>query len=361
MAYNSTSAQLSAFNGFIPSATGQAISYIRNPDEFQVNNYVQYLEAPETQGYYAVIDRDTPARVVTDEEYDFEDGAERPVTPYNGLFFAWQNFRTKRRNVGTVLGDQAVEMAQDAWKALEHHIGAISQIAITLRTWRVIQLLEATGNWNGNTADANVLNNGAGNWTTSSDDPNNTNYNAIKRSLIEAVRRILISSRGFVRARDLVLLVSPGLAQAMANTGEIHNYLRNSGPFSLGVLEGKEPNLNEDWGIPKILYGIPVIVEDAVRVTDRPTAAGGVGTGASSNASTIKADTSAVLMSRKGGIDGQYGSPSFSTLQVYWFQYLMSIFAWHEPRNARTLVDATEQYIEVLAAPESGFLITNTA
>lgn len=356
---NNVAAQLSAFNGFVPRATGQVISYIRNPDEFPVNNYVQYLESDQTQGYYFVIDRDTPSRVVTDEEYAWEDGDERPVTPYNGLSFAIQNFVTQRRNVSTVLGDQAVAMADDAWAALEHHVGSIAQTIVTLRTKRVVNLLTTASNWNGiNVADANQLNNGAGTWDKASDDPSSPYFNAIKKTLLAAKRQIVISTRGFVQRKDLMLMISPDLAQIMANTAEIHAYLKSS-PFSMGVIEGKEPNIVDDWGLPPTLYGFKLIIEDTTIVNDRPTATGGVGSGASTNANFLMPTTSAVIMSRKGGIDGQYGSPSFSTVQVYWYEYLMSIFAWHEPRNARTLVDASEQYAEILAAPESGFLVTN--
>lgn len=353
---------LSAFNGFVPKPTGQAVSFIKNPSEFKLNQYVQYIESPTTVGLYAYIDKDTPARIVTDEEFAWEDGAERPITNYNGLSFAWQEFATKRRNYATMLGDQSIAMAKDSWNALEHHVGALCQQAMTNRTNRIWTMLETAGNWFSNTADANTLNNGAGPWDKASDDPANQAYNAIKKSLLAAAKNIWIATRGNVRMKDLVLVLSPGAATAVASAPEIHSYLRN-GPYSLPNIEGKgeegTPNYNDEWGLPPTLYGFKLVIEDAVIVTDRPSSGGGIQGTASTNAKFIKSDTTAVILSRKGGIEGTYGSPSFSTVQMYWHEYLMAVYAFHDPENARVKLHTTDQFIEQLVAPEAGYLVTN--
>ena len=348
---------LSAFNGFVPKATGQVVSYIKDPSKFKLNDYVQYIESPVTVGLYAYIDQDTPARVVTDEEFAWEDGAERPITNYNGLSFAWQEFATKRRNYATMLGDQSIAMAQDSWDALQHHVGALAQIAMTNRTWRVATMLETAANWNSNTADVSTLNGGAGKWSTASDDPASGAYNAIKKSLLAAIKNININTRGFVTADDLVLVLSPTAAQSISSAPEIHSYLRN-GPYSLPNIEGKAKLYKDQWGLPPTLYGLPIIIEDAVRVSDRPSSGAGVSGNISSNADYIKSSTTAWIMSRKGGIDGTYGSPSFSTVQMYWHEYLLAVYAFHDPENARVKLHCTDQFIEQLVAPESGYLIT---
>lgn len=349
---------VSASNGFVPRATGQAISYIRNKSTFPLKDYVQFIESPATQGLYAVIDRDTPARVVTDSEYAWEDSSERPITNYGGLVFNWVPFTVFRRNYGTMLGHQAIDMCKDSWKLLDHTVGSQIQIAYTNRTNRVMNLLQTPGNWGNNTADANTLNGGAGTWDKASDDPTSANYNAIKKSLLEAMRQIALATNSIVTMDDLVLLLSPGLAQAMGNSAEIHAYLKH-GQYSFPVIEG-EKRFREKWGLPSVLYGFDIKIEDTVRVTDRPIAGHGTGTLASNNRVFVKNDNTAVIASRKGGIDGEFGSPSFSTVQMYWYEYEAAVFTFDDVENARTKVHVTDQFQEILAAPETGYLITST-
>src|SRR6185312_14573985 len=295
---------------------------------------------------------------VNDAESAWEDGGERPVTNANGLVFAEANFTTLRRNYATMLGNQAIAMGSKGWKVMEHHVGSLVQQEITARTNRVCSLIDTAANWGNNTADANTLNNGAGTWDLASDDPASANYNAIKRSLMEAVRRITLATNATVGFNDLQLVISPGLAESMGNSAEIHNYLRN-GPYSRPRLESKEDYVNDRWGLPATLYGLPLVVEDTVKVTDRPAAGGGTGASASSNRVFAKADKTAVILSRPGSLDGEYGAPSFSTVQVYWHEYLAAVYTFQDQKNARTELHVTSQYVEILAAPESGFCITN--
>jgi hypothetical protein len=351
---------LSSTSGFVPQATGQVISYIRRPDKFAVNRYAQMIESPATVGLYAQVDRDTPARIVSDAEFAWEDGADRPNTPYNQLSWNWVPFTIYRRDYMTKLGDQALELAKDSWKPLEQHTGALAQQAMTNRTNRVITLGQNTANWGNNTADANTLNGGRGTWDRASDDPQDASYNAIKRALMEALKRVVLATNACVSIKDLRLIVSPGLAEAMANSAEIHNYMKFAA-HARQVLEGKEPLevSNEQWGLPVHLYGIELIVEETPIVTDRPSAGTGTGTSVSSNRTFAKGDTSAIICSRVGGIDGIYGSQSFSTFQLYFYEYNLAVEVFKEPKHRYTEVHVVEQFQEVLAAPESGFLITN--
>jgi hypothetical protein len=347
---------LSGTNGFVPRATGQAISYIREESDFPLMDYCQTIESPGTQAYYFIIDRDTPVRVVTDSEYAFADGSERPVTNFGGLQFAMVPFVVERRNYGTYLGHQAIAMAKDQWKPLEHTVGAQISIAMTNRTNRVAKLLENPANWGSNTGDVNTITGGGGTWDKASGTEGAPNYNCIKNSLFFALDQITQQTNAQVKQQDLVLKLVPTLAWAMANSSEIHAYLKN-GVYSLPNLEG-EKKFREKWGLPKYLYGFEVIIEDSVIVTDRPQPGVGAGTNVSTTRSYIGDSTKAQLMSRKGGIEGTYGSPSFSTLQLYWYEYMAAVYVWTEERNAREIVDVTDQFQEILAAPESGFLFT---
>lgn len=342
---------LSAYNGFIPAATGQVISYIRSPKDFKLNLYAQYIESPNTVGVYARMDRDQAVRVVTDADFVFADGADRPAGDWNQPRFKWVEFSVTRRDYPVRIGDMALKQARKTLKIQEHATGQVASQAMTNKTSRVMDLLETTANWGSNTDTANNLNGGAGKWNTASDQPADPNYNAIKKSLTQCFMRINRSTNAVVKPSDLVLVLNPELAISVANTAEIHNYLK-FGPFSKSQLEDSNFNANMTWGLPPSLYGVELVIEDAPYVSSRPTAADADGTRA-----YAKATDSAILCSRKGGIDGNYGQPSFSTVQIYWYEWEMAVYSFSDPKHLRTDIHVTDAFSEQLAAPEAGFLI----
>lgn len=347
---------LSTTGGFIPQATGQVISYIRTPSEFPINRYAQYIETPTTVGVYARIDRAQPARVVSDADFVWADGADRPSGDWNQLRFEWVEFSVKRRDYPFRVGNMALKNAKKSWSPLEQHTGMVAQQAMTNRTNRVVDLLETTSNWNDNVDSANSLNGGAGPWHEASDQPGSPSYNAIRKSLMRAANRINLKTNGVVQPKDLVLLVSPGLAEAMGNSAEMHNYIK----FAVGQKAIEDPgNVNQTWGLPAKVYGFDLVVENSPIVTSRPYAAD-TSTSLTETRAYCKSDDSAILMSRKGGINGNYGAPSFSTVQLYFYEWEMAVYSFDDPHHERHEGHVVEAYSEVLAAPESGYLITNT-
>src|SRR5437868_2046850 len=172
---------LSGSNGFVPSATGQAIAFVRDPARFKVNGYVQNIRSPKVIGLYAVLDRDQPTRVPTDQEFAWEDGDPRPSGNNNMGTFQWKEFAVFRRDYPYTVGEQAIEQAE-GWNPRAFFNASILSQAMTNRTKRVVSLLENAANWPAaSTADANVLNGGKGKWNLGSNDPTNANYLAIKR------------------------------------------------------------------------------------------------------------------------------------------------------------------------------------
>lgn len=353
-----TARYISATNPFVPAATGQAIAYVRDPKKFKINQYVQMIRSPKPVGLYAQLDIDQPSRVVTDGEWAWEDGDERPKARHNQGNFEWVEFRCFRRAYPWTIGYQALEAAE-GWNPQAFHNAIVLQQAMTNRTFRIVTMLETTALWGGSTADANVLNDGAGNWTTASGEETDPNYLAIKKSLLEAVRRIVLKTGGAVAAEDLQLVVSPGLALAMANTSEINSFLKQS-RFALDQVRGGKAGQNDLWGLPDQYAGLPIVVEDAVRTNVRANSAGTPAT-IDTQKIFIKADTSAVITSRPGGLDGVFGSPSYSTVQCYFYKHEMEVQAFDDPKNLRHECSVVEQFAEKLAAPPSGFLITATA
>lgn len=352
---------LSPYNGYLPQATNQVIEYIRKPSEFALNRYAQYVEAPAPVFTWPYVDPDQPVRIVNEAEFAWEDGAPRPSGNANLLSYKWIAGRAFRRSYPWTLGDQAIGFTKDFSnldpKAAQ--AGQVASQAMTNRTNRVVTMLEQTANWSGNNATANALNGGAGKWSTASDDPTSANYLAIKKSLLSAALVITLGTNARVRIKNMKIVISPQAAATASETGEIYNYIKFGASGGLAPQEGTDRDMSELWGLPPKLYGFEVEVEDSPIVTVYANASGTVasivtGTG---GRNWVKSSTTAFLVSRVGGIDGAYGAPSFSTVQVYFVGPQMALYEFHDTKSQRVEGFVDEQFLEVLAAPASGYLI----
>ena len=353
------------FNSFIPEATGQIISFIRDPKNYRLNNYCQMVQSKKSVGVYKRIGLDQPVRSLGTDTNIWVNGKKRPPMHENQLKFDDIEFQCIRRNEGTTIGWETIEQA-DA-KILTMYSAMCQNQLMTKRTQRVITLLETTSNWTTNNVDtANNLNGGAGFWDTAQSDPQDSKFLAIKKTLDTVAIRVKLLTNGMVDNNDkstLKLIISPGAAVKMSQSPEIHAYLKES-PYSLDQIKGRTPGQNAMWGLPDRMYGWDIEVEDAPIVTQNDVAAETWGAEASiagPNATRkfVKSDNSAIVVSRVGGLDGQYGAPSFSTVQIYYKDKEIDVETFDDPKHRLTEVHVSENVKEVLAAPISGFLINN--
>lgn len=347
-------------NSFLPVATGQVIGYIRDPKEFAVTKWVQNIQAPAPVFQYAKLDQDQPVRMVDEAQHTWEDGADRPQNNSNHTSFEWVETRVFRRNYGYTLGLQAVETARKLGAFDPEIIEAKSTAsqAMTNRANRIITLCETSGNWGSNTATATVLNGGAGQWSLASADPTSPNYLAIRKSLLEAMKRINLGTNGKVKPKDLRLVLSPGAALKLSTTSEMADYVKSQAG-SQKIMEDTLGNVNDQWGLPARYQGVEIIVEDAVKVNIYPYAAATKASTALSQRLYCKSDDTAFLVSQAGGIDGSFGAPSFSTVQCYFYEYEMAVESRTDSWNKKVEGAVVEQFQEVLAAAPAGFLITD--
>lgn len=339
---------------FHPLATQFVISFSREVEDFPLNRYIQIVEAPAPAFLYHELDRDQAVRLRNLNDHVWADGADRPTGRDNQFAFREVPATTVRYDWYSTMGNQALKMHQQQWKAKQVYLKGLASEAMTGRTLNVVTMLDTVGNWpTTNVADVNTLNDGAGQWHLASDDPADVRYNAIKKGIMAAVTRVFLQTNSRVKFRDLRLLLHPEAATAMANTAEIHNYLKYS--EATKQVSGDEENYNERWGLPKRLYGVEVVVEDSIIVSDLPTA-GATSPGASTARAFIKGKTSAILLSRPGGLDGQAG-PSFSTAQWWWYDSLLKTFEEEDIKNQKVRWDITDQGTPVLAAGAAGYLV----
>lgn len=359
---------LSGQDGYIPQATSQLIAYVRKESEFSINKYVQYVPSPAPTGLYAILGRDQFVRVVSSERFAWEDGNPRPSGEWNKVPFQYAEFRTFRRTYGWSIGHVALETTSKfgSWNPKPIHVSMATSQCLTDRTNRTAKLLQTSASWpSTNTGDVNSLNGNAGGWLNASDDPNSPNYLAIFKSLAKAAQTINLLTNGKVKPSQLQVIVSPDLALGMAESPEIVNYCRES-PFSKEILErGFDPQYTL-WGLPQTYKGFKFTVDDTNYVNVEPnttTQTGNVGQVPEASLGNpgrqyAYSPSSAVITSRVGGLDGETGAPSFSTVQIYHYKGLVEVEARDLTWDRMIEGAVTEQIAIVLAAAFAGFLIT---
>lgn len=354
------------FSAFVPRATGQIISHIRDPKKYRVNQYVQLVKCDTSVGVYYKIHVDDGMRLETGDEHIWKDGHLRPQWKHVGIRHDLVEFQTVRKDYGDAIGWQTLKQAD--YDVLYGSTSFCRNQAMMDRTQEVITLLETAANWGGNTGTANDLNGGAGYWDTSSATPGDPNYLAIKKTLDTALEAIHLGTNGAVADFEegdkcpFLLLLAPRAAFKISQSAEIHDYLAQS-PKSLNQITGRVTGQNARWGLPEQLYGVcEVVVENAVRVSERPKTAGTLASTAGGTAAPrrfIKSNDSAVLLCRPGALDGQYNAPSFSTAQLYYTEKEMELETLDDQKNRLTEVHVVTQTKAVLASAPSGYLLTD--
>ncbi len=351
-------------NGYVPESSGQVIAFIRKPESFRINKYVQYVPSPHPVGVYAQLGRDEAVRIANVDDARWEDGANMPTGLKNKSRATTQGFTCTRYAETWEVGSVAAKNAT-LWKPKLTHMREAISVSMTRRTLLAWQLFETAGSWGANTADANTLNNGKGKWDTASDDPTSIKFNAISDTFLAAAQQINLYTNSVVQIGDLRCIVSPGAARKMSQSAEMKNFMRQT-EFARKLQTGDGMNMNSLWGLPSHYQGIELVVEDASYVAERAKASG---VEATANRAYIKSDTSAVFCSQIGGLDGEYGSKNFSTLQMYYYGGengeesggggLMRVKQEYDSWNERFKGAVIDFYAMKVAAPVSGFLVSN--
>lgn len=350
------------YGGYLPEQTGQVVAFVRKKEKFRLNEYVQWVSAPQPLGLYKRYDRDQFVRLVSTDRQAWEDGNPRPRREENKLREEFDDFRCQRKSFDWSLGYLAIENVKNFSLKPAHMVMAISQ-AMTDLTYRTITLLQTAASWpTTNQADASALNGGRGKWVDASDDPADlAHYNAIFLSLTAAADTINLYTNAQVQPGDLRIILSPRAARLIAASAEITNYCRES-PAAKEILEkGLDPQYST-WGLPQSYKGFRFVVEDAPMVTEYPAASavGSTGVGeATTNRVRIKNDTSAIIVSRPGGLDGEFGTPSFSTIQLFHHGSQVEVEAFDKPEDRLVDGHVTTHAVPELAAGFAGFYVSN--
>ena len=345
------------YDSYVPNheaSGGLLVGFSRNKESFPVNNYIQMFPSDKMYGLYAAYTSRNAARIIspTDAEHVWPDGDPRPPGLNNLESFLYLSYKTTRRAYTFTLGEMTVE--QMSFDMLMTNSRDMAQQAMTARTMLVQNTLSGAS-WGSNqaavdgsysvpsgvtilAAGQNWLNGGIG--TTGNNGPN------ILISLQYGIRSIHQQTIGVVREDKLALVINPILAQGMAASTELRDYIKQD-QFALGQVTGRIPGQNMIWGLPDYLYGVKLIVEDAVRVSSLK--------GVTDSLGYIMPTGSAYLLAVDGDLVGLAGSRTFSNIQLFFYKDEMTVETLYSVNDRRYIGSLVTNYVPVMATTYSGF------
>ena len=364
----------SGTNTYLPSfdATGNMIvSFSRNVKDFALNKYVTITPVTKSTGYYLRLTYEQAARVSNANlnEFVWHDGNDAATGEFNKESFTFDSYKTERYAFPFRLGYKAVDQAD--WKIIAQHSAIIGQQAMTARTLQVYNKVNTSGNWDTTTLSKQFFDTA----TNAFDTPANTgglgiatgtssttsglsgsglargtaNNPVIKKFLNAAAIRMNKKTLGVVGPKDLQWVMSPSVAQVLAVSEELQDYLKQS-PFALAQVRGDSQSQNGIYGLPDQLYGYNIVIEDAVRIGQKKKD--------SAAPDYIWGNTTA-LLARPGQLVGFEGAPSFSALHLMMYEE-MTVEQRDDPDNRRITARVVEDYGTEVVAPVAGFIIQNS-
>ncbi len=324
-------------------ATGKLIvNFSRNVKDFPLNNWITLTNVARQLGLYLRITVEEAARIIQADLDDFvwPDGADVPDY-HDEESFEFKPFVTTRRAYPFRIGYLAAEQAD--WQLVAQHAGIKSAKAMTGRAVATIAVASNTSNYDAShTSTATSLGGGflsAGTITTP----------YTMKVLQQAATQINIDTLGVVGPKDLVVVINPNLAQAIARSAEVHNFLAQS-PAAMAQVRGDVEGWNSLWGLPNHLYGFKIIVEDTVRATTRKK------TTAATKGYAL-GDNTMMILARPGGLTSNEGGVSFSTVHIFSKEEL-TVETKDDPDNRRHLGRVVDDFQPVVVAPASGYIVT---
>lgn len=335
----------SGTNTYIPSLItgGLMVGFSRNVDDFPINQYLQIQRVDKNIGYYRTFKSEQAARFIDADlaNHVWADGAPRPTGIDNLGAFTNTPYFTQRYAWAFTVGDMAVQQAD--YDVLLTHARDAAQEAMTARAYMSYAAL-AAATWTPNTSDVDGgLLAGGKNFTNGT-----TSEPHIKSVFNAASIAILKSSIGVIKKGDLIFVCNPNDARKMGESPEVNDYLKSS-PFAYPNLAG-DGSLVDQYGLPPILYGVKIVVDDTVIITSRKGAASLV------NGFAFP-DGTGYLLSRPGSLEGPTGAAALSTLTGFFYQDEMTAETFYNANDRRTEGSIIENYQIQVTSPKSGYML----
>jgi hypothetical protein len=333
-------------NTYVPvfDASGKLIvEYSRNPKDFALNEYVTIRPVKKSEGLYLKIRSRQAARVLSATgapgQFIWNDGNDADRGEWNKEAFQYANYVTVRQNFPFSLGYKSVDQAD--WGVVAMQAAVVAQQAMTERTLFTLGVATTTGNYNSGQTDT------AANWGggfLNAGTPTNPIFKIALRKMAQKINKATLA---VVKPKDLIFVVDPVTAAAIAEGQEVHTYLKEN-PVALEVLKGDGQFIQ--WGLPSQMYGYKIVVEDTV--------VNAVHEGVTDSLSYALSNK-AFMVARPGSLVSPSGGANFSSLQMFMYEE-MTVEQKDDPDNRRINGRVVEDYDVRMAAPDSACLCTNT-
>lgn len=332
-------------NTFVPTfspATGMIqVEFTRKVNRFAQTRYVQMVKIEQEAGYYLRIDEEEAIRVVNTQDFIWPKGEDRP-TGIN-VDIEWTPFRTARYAFPFSVPIETSEQSQFNVIATHSRVKAVT--AMTHRAIRAMSLLTTSGNWPTGTtvADVDTLTGLSGKaWQDSS-----VADGIIQLSFQTIIEAIIKNSAGAVNpATDCMCVIDPTIAHNVSRAPETKEYVKY---FQAATNFYQGDGQFATYGIPSQLFGIGMVVEDAVKNTNRKGA---------TKATNFLVGNGALFLSRPGGLMGAEG-PNFSTCVLFAYEN-MTVETITDAWNRRIRGSVVDNSVFVLTAPLSGYFLQST-
>lgn len=336
-------------NVFIPdhAASGKLVAdYGRNPSAFPLNQYCQLVPVEKVAGYYLEMTVEEAGRILNAavDNFVWYDGQPRPEGNDGTEAHNWMPFRTRRQAYPFTIGQLTADQA--SWDIVAQHAAIKTRQAMTARTQLAITALTTAGNYpTGHVLDVTTdITGGTGTWAEST-----TARSDIKRAIAQGIEKILDATLNGVSPDDLVLVVSSAAAKEIAISQEIVDYIKAS-PEALAQIRGELPGGYVHYGLPNRLHGVKLVIEDTRKVTSKK--------GATRAVSPVLAATSAILLSRPGGLVGTGVGPNFSSI-VWFSKEELNVEKLDDRNNRRILGSVVDDGCATMVGKAASVLFTN--
>ncbi len=337
----------SATNTYVASMAASDnlfVSYSRNVTDFALNRWVQIRPISVLKGLYARKTIEVAGRLTSTDgaEFKWADGALRPTGVDNTESFTLENFHLQRYDYPVTLGTLTVDQAP--WEIDIDSMRDMAQLAMTSRTQEAINVVTNAANFDaGNVSAVTSIPGVSGTWAAST-----AARLDILKSMQYAWSRIKLRTLGAVRWNQLRLVMGPDVALAISQTQEVRDYLKSS-PVAVDVIRGTL--FDQEWMIPRVLYGVELVVEDTAKVTTKK--------GGTQVYTWAWPAGTVAMVSRVGALESNapLKSPTYSTVQMF-VQEDMNVETWVDERNRLWQGHIVDTRTTVVTAPISGFLFT---
>lgn len=339
-------------NTYIASyeATGLIIKYTRNPTFFRINRYLKEMTVKNDMGYYLTLDGDSPYRVVNINDYLWEDGVDAPGGRQEKQGFAFQPFRTTRYTFPFTLGRKGVQQA--VWAIVAEHAAMQAAKAMTVRTLLMVNLINAAANWTGpgftNTSAA------SGVWSTQGQNVVNA-IPYLQNDINTALIGVEQASGGIVTDEEaLTFTMNPVEGRKVSASDEYRGYIKGSPDALAAITDQRNPN--RKYGLAPFIYGLRLVIENAIVVTTPKSA--NIASPPAQSRSYIWPNAIAMIASRPQGIVApEEQTLDFSTVCARFYEN-QTVETKSDPDQRREMGRVVEDYCLSLQSPQTGWLFT---